>query len=59
MSEDLPLPDTPVTQMSFPSGISTSMFLRLFSCAPRIQMLRPFPSRRVSGRGMRFFPLRY
>ena len=59
ISEDLPLPETPVTQISFPRGISTSMFLRLFSLAPRIQMLRPLPALRLSGSGMRFLPLKY
>jgi len=34
MRELLPLPLTPVTQVNTPSGISTSMFFRLFSAAP-------------------------
>ena len=59
ISEDLPLPDTPVTHTIFPSGISTSMFLRLFSLAPRITRLLPFPARRDAGTGICFFPLRY
>ena len=32
--EDLPLPDTPVTTVSTPSGNWTSMSLRLFCMAP-------------------------
>ena len=32
--EDFPQPETPVTQVSFPSGMSTSMPLRLCSLAP-------------------------
>ena len=59
MSEDLPLPDTPVTTTSSPSGISTSIFLRLFSHAPRMIRLLPFPALRLSGTGINFFPLRY
>ncbi len=35
MSVLLPLPDTPVTHTNRPSGILTSIFLRLFSLAPR------------------------
>src|SRR6266487_1219987 len=35
---DLPLPLGPVTTVSFPSGRSTSMPLRLFWRAPRISM---------------------
>ena len=31
---DLPLPDTPVTSVSTPVGIATSIFLRLFSLHP-------------------------
>ena len=54
MREDFPLPDTPVTQMSFPSGISTSMFFRLFSAAPRIQSSLPFPLPALGGYGDRF-----
>jgi hypothetical protein len=34
-SVDLPEPDTPVTQVNTPSGISTSTFFRLCSRAPR------------------------
>src|SRR3989344_8102181 len=33
--DDLPEPDTPVTVMSRPSGISTSMFLMLNTLPPR------------------------
>ena len=38
-SVDLPDPLTPVTAVSTPSGIATSMFFRLFSRAPRIDEL--------------------
>ena len=31
---DLPLPDTPVTQVKVPSGIEALTFCRLFSFAP-------------------------
>jgi hypothetical protein len=36
MRVDLPEPETPVTQLKIPSGISTSMLLRLCSRAPVI-----------------------
>lgn len=36
MSELLPLPDTPVTQVSMPLGMRTVMFLRLLAVAFRI-----------------------
>ena len=40
--EDLPLPETPATPTIFPSGISTSMFLRLFFFAPRTSIATVF-----------------
>ena len=55
----LPLPDTPVMQTSLPSGISTSMFRRLFWRAPRMVMDLPLPSRRSFGTGIRLNPPRY
>ena len=42
---DLPPPDTPVTQVKTPSGISAEMFLRLLARAPLTRMraaLLPF-----------------
>src|SRR5579859_4166421 len=39
-SEDLPEPDRPVNTTSLSRGISTSMFLRLCSRAPRMVMAR-------------------
>ena len=58
-SEDLPLPDTPVTQVKVPSGTDTSRSLRLFSCAPRTVRELPFPTRRVFGTSIFFLPLKY
>ena len=40
---DLPDPDTPVIQVNVPSGISTSMFFKLCSAAPLIEIFLPFP----------------
>ena len=57
-SELLPEPDTPVTQVMTPSGIFTSIFLRLFSCAPTI-FNQPVGFLRSSGTGIRIRPLRY
>jgi len=37
-SDDLPEPDTPVSTVSTPRGISTSMFFRLCCRAPRTTM---------------------
>ena len=57
---DLPEPDTPVTQVSKPTGNSRSTFLRLLPVAPVMVSMRD------SSQGMRFFgtaissePLRY
>ncbi len=59
-SELLPEPDTPVTQTNTPSGISTSMFLRLLWRAPRTtNRPRPFDVvRRVAGTSIRSAPAR-
>ena len=44
-SVDLPLPETPVTTVSRPSGNSTSMFFRLCSCAsPLTPSILPLPA---------------
>ena len=45
-SVDLPLPLTPVTSVITPNGNSTSIFLRLFSLAPRTTSLRSFSTAR-------------
>ena len=39
INELLPLPDTPVTHVTTPSGMSTSMSFRLWYRAPRIVSL--------------------
>ena len=49
--EDLPEPDTPVTQVKVPRGSPTSMCRRLFSAAPNTFRRFPFPFRRLWGRG--------
>ena len=58
-NEDLPEPETPVTQVSVPSGIVKSVCLRLFTAQPLTVMLLPLPLRRISGTGMNFLPERY
>ena len=58
-SDDLPLPETPVTQVKVPSGIETSRSLRLFSCAPRTVRKLPFPVLRAFGTSIFFLPLKY
>src|SRR6266852_1763228 len=55
----LPDPLTPATQISSPSGKYTSIFLRLFSVAPRTTSIEPFPVRRPLGSGMLRSPRRY
>ena len=47
-SVDLPEPETPVTQVKTPSGMRTSMFLRLCSRAPRTSS-SPVGLRRCAG----------
>lgn len=42
-NEDLPEPETPVTQVSVPSGIVKSVCLRLFTAQPLTVMLLPLP----------------
>ena len=59
MREDLPDPDTPVTQVKVPRGKVTSSPSRLFSAAPRITRLWPLPARRWAGTGMLLAPERY
>ena len=54
----MPLPDTPVTAVITPKGISTSIFLRLFSAAPLI-FIHLSACLRCFGSSMRFLPDRY
>ena len=58
-SELLPEPETPVTQTNTPSGISTSMFLRLLCVAPRTTSLASPTGRRRAGISIRRRPERY
>ena len=57
-SELFPEPETPVTTVMIPSGISTSIFLRLCSLAPFI-VSQPVGCLRSFGTGMHSLPLRY
>jgi len=57
-SVDLPDPLTPVTAVSTPSGIVTSMFFRLFSRAPRITSSPLSAGRRACGVGIERWPVR-
>ena len=57
--EDFPEPLTPVTQVRVPRGMVTSMSFKLFSAAPRMVRLWPFPARRALGTAMYRFPDRY
>ena len=52
MREDLPEPDTPVTQVKVPRGMETSTCRRLFSAAPRMVSVWPLPARRWAGTGI-------
>ena len=45
ISDDFPLPDTPVTQIILPSGSIKSTPLRLFPLAPYRTSVLPFPFR--------------
>ena len=55
----LPEPETPVTQMSLPSGKRTSIPFRLCSRAQRITRACELPARRLSGTGMPIRPEMY
>ena len=57
-SEDLPLPDTPVTTAITPSGMFTSRFLRLCARAP-LTVSQPEGCLRRTGTGMPRRPDRY
>ena len=54
----MPEPDTPVTHVTTPSGISTSIFLRLFSLAP-LTLIQPAGFLRSAGTGILILPDRY
>ena len=58
ISDDLPPPETPVTHISFPSGNSTSTFLRLLPRAPNSFRDCPLPARRCFGTEISSLPLR-
>ena len=49
MSVDFPLPETPVMQISIPSGKSTEISFRLFPEQPLSERTLPFPGRRTTG----------
>ena len=56
--ELFPDPDTPVTQVMIPRGISTFTPFRLFSLAPST-FRKPVGARRSPGMGIASSPLRY
>jgi hypothetical protein len=56
---DFPDPETPVTHVMAPSGIVTSIPLRLLARHPRIRSAFPFELLRRAGTGISFFPERY
>src|ERR1700730_11754819 len=58
-SVDLPEPLTPVTAVSTPSGIDTSMLFRLFSRAPRMTISPFIAGRREVGVGIDRAPVKY
>ena len=59
-SVDLPPPETPVTQVKRPSGISAVTFLRLLPRAPTSFSARPLLGlRRLAGTGTDGSPVRY
>ena len=58
-SVDLPPPDTPVTQVKAPSGISAVMSFRLLPRAPTSFSILPFAAlRRCAGTGTESSPVR-
>ena len=60
VSVDLPEPETPVTQVRRPMGISAVTFCRLFSVAPTMRIVLPFSgARRLVGSGICRVPERY
>ena len=55
---DLPLPETPVTQVKVPSGIEAVTPVRLLATALWTVSFLPLPLRRWSGSGTLRVPLR-
>ena len=59
-SEDLPLPDTPVTAVNTPTGKATSSPFRLFCLTPFRTSIRSGDTvRRISGTSILYSPERY
>src|SRR6266852_3710673 len=58
-SVDFPDPLTPVTEVSTPSGIVTSMFFRLLARSPRMTSSPFIAGRRLVGVGIERAPVRY
>ena len=56
VSVDLPPPDTPVTQISLPSGKSAVTDCRLFPVALTTVSILPFPLRLTAGTAISFIP---
>ena len=56
---DLPLHDTPVTQVNIPSGKFTFIFFRLFSLAPMTLRFLFIPFLLVFGVSIHSLPLKY
>ena len=59
MSDDFPLPETPVIQVRVPSGISKSTFFKLFPEALVSEIVSPLPLRLSFEKGIEILPLRY
>ena len=60
ISEDFPLPETPVLQIKFPKGNETLRFLRLFVLTFKsLNILDFFSVLLFIGTGITFFLLRY
>ena len=52
VSDDLPLPETPVMQVKVPSGMDAVTFVRLLAVAPWTVSFLPVPLRRTPRIGM-------
>ncbi len=57
--DDLPDPETPVTQTNLPTGISTLIFFKVFSVAPFMVIKLPFPCLLEVGVSIPFLPDKY
>jgi hypothetical protein len=57
--EDLPLPDTPVTQVNVPNGNLALIFFRLFCSHPISSTNLPLPFLLAFGISIFSFPLKY